>query len=214
MDKIVQSGKDTMADGEATINDISNDSTVTECDDEDKKLEEELNNSFVEYRDAQLKLIRCKNAIAAKKDLASREVSIHASHAAVPPEKNKSVVSQFVQNTVIQSTPVTKDNFEIRSVSKQTTNTHIQAVNSQVLNTNPMSGSVLKPNSVLESSSVSKQTTGSNIQSVFSQGLNAQAGNKNISESVSIQGGTKSQGSNTIPMPETDKLSIGNYFLT
>lgn len=33
---------------------------------DDKQLEEELNSSVIEFREAQLKLIRCKNAIAAK----------------------------------------------------------------------------------------------------------------------------------------------------
>ncbi|XP_026384338.1 uncharacterized protein LOC113279910 [Papaver somniferum] len=41
---------------------------------DDKQLEEDLNNSFIEYREAHIKLIRCKNVIAAKAAIAARQV--------------------------------------------------------------------------------------------------------------------------------------------
>lgn len=62
---------------------------------EDTKLEEELNNSFTEYREAQLKLTRCKNAIASKADLAARKTSAHADHAAIPTEVKQTSVNNL-----------------------------------------------------------------------------------------------------------------------
>ncbi|XP_026445245.1 uncharacterized protein LOC113345787 [Papaver somniferum] len=72
-----------------------------ECAD-DKQLEEDLNSSLIEYREAQLKLIRCKNAIAAKKDLDVRNNFVHEDHA----DQTYSGKSQSVQT-----------NSEVRSVS-------------------------------------------------------------------------------------------------
>ncbi|XP_026433438.1 uncharacterized protein LOC113330849 [Papaver somniferum] len=68
---------------------------------EDKQLEDELNSSFVEYREAQLKLIRCKNAIAAKKDIAARKNYVHAVHEAVPSDSmqsNSDITSKQTQS--------------------------------------------------------------------------------------------------------------------
>ncbi|XP_026442638.1 uncharacterized protein LOC113342256 [Papaver somniferum] len=142
---------------------------------EDKQLEDELNSSFVEYREAQLKLIRCKNAIATKKDIAARKNYVHAVHEVVPSDSvqsNSEITSkQTHSRTNVESglvmqkqTFVPNKNYE--SVSKQnlvletqqqfvykenseimSVNCHTQALNiSPGLNTNP--GSV--PNSVLE----------------------------------------------------------------
>ncbi|XP_026459465.1 uncharacterized protein LOC113360139 [Papaver somniferum] len=157
----VQSEKGNVTEVATTSNVVSKATPVQECA-EDKLLKEELNNSFIEYREAQLKLISCKNDIVARKGIAARTESSPEVNVAVTQVqtgiKSGSVTSLDNQNSMLnletQQASVAKQNSEQQrenfGKSKQTLSKpsmgHIQAVtNSESLNTNQIPGSI--PNS-------------------------------------------------------------------
>ncbi|XP_026378635.1 uncharacterized protein LOC113273081 [Papaver somniferum] len=81
---------------------------------DDKQLEEQLEKAFNEYREAQIKLMRCKNNISAKKDLALRDNSVHIDNA--DSRQGKLVQTREAQQESVQTREAQQESVQIQSV--------------------------------------------------------------------------------------------------
>ncbi|XP_026437052.1 myosin-9-like [Papaver somniferum] len=94
---------------------------------DDKQLEEQLEKAFTEYREAQTKLMRCKNNISAKKDLDLRNNSVHIDNAdsrqGNSSKRSHSRTNETTQQESVQTREAQQESVQTREAQQESVQT-------------------------------------------------------------------------------------------